>query len=291
MTDDDEAWIGRLAGEFDLPSRPDVLLTVSRLLNGFAPDLYQILRIVRQDAALSARTLHQANRGSRRVASIEEAGLMLGLMGMRRVVDRLFLKAKLIGRDNGLHEIRLRAVQAGVLSRYVALSLPALSPNCSNGYLPVVEPEEAYTLGLFHDCGIPAMMNWFSDYYPLYQTTHASGGRLLAQAEQERFGIDHGRISFLLCRSWHFPKAICRVIREHHTIEQLIVPGQRTRRRKTAILQAILHLAERLGQEMPDHEWQVLQAEIFRFLAIGDHEWSQLQRNAPVMSFDERAAR
>jgi HD-like signal output (HDOD) protein len=297
-----EEYTRRISTDFDLPTRPEVMLDANRVLEGFAPDLHQAIAVIRQDIALAASILREANRHPLRkggVTSIGQAVLLLGIRASRKVVNRLFLKARMIRRDPLSQELRTTAIRAATLTAFAAEQINQLSPRCQEGTLPHLDPEEAYTLGLLHDCGIPTLMEWFPEYAPLFHTVHdrhhddPSCAVSLVQMELEKFGIDHGQVGGLLCQLWKLPKPFCEVVRTHHTFIEPPTGDDKAsaRQRYATTLQCALHIAEWLGHEMPPVEWALLQPRVSGFLALTGHELALIQQAMPVAASVEGMGR
>jgi len=49
---------------------------------------------------------------------------------------------------------------------------------------PTTTPDEAYTLGLFHDCGIPILMEKYDDYAQTIQSAYNAEGIRITQIEK-----------------------------------------------------------------------------------------------------------
>ncbi|MBF0368406.1 MAG: HDOD domain-containing protein [Magnetococcales bacterium] len=267
-----------------LPSRPTVMLEVIKAQNAFAPDPRKVTEIIRRDLVLASEILREANTElngfNRKVATIEQAVLLLGIERVHKVVSRLFLSTTLIGKDGPLQDIRLHAVNTGLASAYLAEALLGVSPVCKSGFLPAIPPEEAYVLGLFHDCGLAIFMQKFADYGAFHKEVKKSGETRLIQAEEERYRTNHCLVGYQLCESWQLPEHLCQVVRVHHQARTFTKAGSKVKNRRAATLQGILNIAEGICDQFSSQEWNHLQGEVLSFFDIGEGDLAALQDGA-----------
>ncbi|MBF0214930.1 MAG: HDOD domain-containing protein [Magnetococcales bacterium] len=270
----------RLATKLTMPSRPDVLLEVMRAQSGFAPDPVAVTQRILTDMALSAAVLQAANNTlngwKRKVLSIEGAVALLGFERVRTIVSEQFLSAALVSRDAPLQTLRLRAVEAGRTAARLARVLPGIAPNCLNGYLPAVAPDDAYTAGLLHDCGLIAMLKGFPDYAGFCRETHDQGVTDLVSAENDRFGTNHAEAGYWMLSEWQLPESLCRIVRAHHRIEDFNRPGERAKDRQ----QLVLHLSASVcGGESPK-AWLTVEDRISAFFGMDPQRLEQVRLGA-----------
>jgi HD-like signal output (HDOD) protein len=111
-------------------------------------------------------------------------------------------------------------------------------------------PDQAYLAGVFHDCGVPVLMQRFSTYC---KTMHLDDpGCWMDIAEEDaRFNADHCVVGYLVGRHWKLPDFICDAIRFHHDINRLENHAART---MVAILQLAIHIYCR-DQRIENPEW------------------------------------
>lgn len=262
-----------------IPSRPTVMLEVLKAQNAFAPDLQKVADIIKRDVVLSSSILQEANTTlpglKRKIASIEQAVMLLGLPAVRQVVSSQFLSSALVGKESIFQKLRNRCAGTAQLLAHLARVLPQHARAFQSGYLPTIPDDEAYALGLFHDCGLTMMMQKFADYQEVYDEAN-SGEVLLVEAESERYRTNHCLAGYLLCEKWQLPPEICEAIRTHHHHVNFNKPGKRARERKVVTLQGILALAEHLSGEMPEGEWRQLKDRLLMFFGLEENRLAEL---------------
>ncbi|MEO5345452.1 MAG: HDOD domain-containing protein [Magnetococcus sp. YQC-9] len=270
-----------LVRDLVMPSRPDLLLEVMRAQSGFAADPVAVTGLILSDLALSGAVLRVANselKGRKRaLISIEAAVALLGFERVRAIVSEQFLSASLVTREGPVQRLRLRSVAAGRAAARLAQRLPEVAPNCQNGYLPAVASDDAYAVGLLHDCGLIAMLRAFPDYALFCQHSREQGIVDLLAAENERFGTNHGLTGYWLLRSWNLPEWFCRIVRGHHGLEDFNRPGVKTNERRHLVLRAILHLSASVCGEDAREVWLAVEEPIATFFGLDSEQLERLR--------------
>ncbi len=190
--------------EIQFPVIPDAVHAIQMERSRDNPDVDKIIGIISKDIGLSAEVLKLVNSAAfgLRVpqSSIPNAVMLLGMGRVVSCVTGVALR-NTVG-DKGMPRFWETANR-------VALASAALSMRLGSGAADL-----AFTIGLFHDCGIPVM----KDYYPGYLEVLAEQNKLdgSTRLEHERFGIDHAKVGYLIAKSWNLPKTVIQVIRTHH---------------------------------------------------------------------------
>lgn len=267
-----------------LPSRPNLLMRAVNTQNAFAPDLTAVAQVVREDAALASQVLAEANSAlpghERQVASIHRAVMLLGLERIREIVTEAFLSSALISKDGRLQELRHRSIQAAQAAAWVAQEIGGRASAFQSGYLPPVDPEAAFILGLFHDVGLTIMMQKFPDYQSFYDHHRTTPQGALVEAENMRYQTNHCIVGYLMAEQWHLPEYLCAVIRTHHDLEGFNHPGEHTRERLSPACHAVLSLAEFITGEVMSNEWPATEQVLCRFIGLQANALNQLKQDA-----------
>ncbi|MBF0188169.1 MAG: HDOD domain-containing protein, partial [Magnetococcales bacterium] len=267
-----------------IPSRPSIMLEVAKATRGFAPDLQGVAEIIRRDMLLSSEVLGEANRKlsdyKGKVGSIQQAVMLLGLPRVREIVTRQFLTTSLIGRNDPMQKVRMHSLSVAQAAARLAYLLPDRSPTMQNGYLPTIHPDEAYTVGLLHDVGVIILMQCFDNYRPFHEEMRTHGGRALVNAENDRFNTDHCQVGALLADRWNLPETVWRVILSHHDHDAFFKAGKKVQRRKAAVLQGILHLAEHAAEDVFRDEWDLFVNRFGPFFDLNENALQSLRNEA-----------
>lgn len=186
-------------------------------------DMSRLLLAVGRDPGLTARLLRLANSPffglPGRVASLKDAGIVLGMRALRPLVLAAVLEDAVAGLD------------AGVWARSTALAAAARALAGQAG----MNREAAYTVGLLHNLGALLV----GHFLPL--DWQALGGPVVATPEvlameRARLGFDRCELAADIARDWHFPEAIQHALRHY----------VRTPQPEDTPLTLLLHLAHRL---------------------------------------------
>ena len=182
----------------DLPTIPVVATRVMQLMqeeNATADDL---ARVVASDPAVAARVLKISNSSfygcQRQIQTLPHAVMMLGVVTLKSVV--VAASAKQVYHPFGLTEKLLweHSFGAGLAARIIASETR------------VVNPDEAFLGGLFHDLG-KQIMNFIDKerFQEAIQRCYNEGASF-EDAEQQLFPYTHEEAGALVIRKWNFPK-------------------------------------------------------------------------------------
>lgn len=192
------------AKPYVIPARPDVLIKVSQLMERTHIDVNEIVAALKQDVALYTMVLATANgplyRGKNTITSLNQAAMRLGLERINNIVKIISLKSALS--------------KVGQVKRFwdTATEVAEITANLTI-LLSKENPDEAYTLGMLHDCGIPLMMDAFPDYRSFLQAVTGNNVSELHIQEAELYGYHHFTIGSEIASQWHMPDSVCEAIK------------------------------------------------------------------------------
>lgn len=198
----------QLVKQVRIPSRPEVLIDVSSEAKKPDPSLVHIAEKLSSDVGLAGAILQVINSPlfnlPNKITSVQQACSLLGVAKVERVVTVVSMRNS-VGEGLNLGRFWDSATEIANICGLVA---PRLSG---------VSSDDAYTLGLFHDCGIPLMMQQFDDYKQTLADANREGVVPPTQLEDERYGINHCQVGFQLAQEWFLPDAISQAIHLHHS--------------------------------------------------------------------------
>lgn len=191
-----------------IPPRPTVVTAVLEERARPEPDLKRVATLIGGDVGLSAAVLKTVNSplyGLRRqVSGIEQAVNMLGMNNVGALVTGLALRNAVPAQ--GLERFWDGATRTALIASYLAKQLGCTSR------------EDAHLFGLFHDCGIPLLMQRFPDYRDTLRQANQEHGRAFTDVEDERHATNHAVVGGLLASNWHLPDHLREAIRAHHDL-------------------------------------------------------------------------
>jgi HD-like signal output (HDOD) protein len=80
-----------------------------------------------------------------------------------------------------------------------------------------VPPDEAYTYGLFHNCGMPLLMQRFPGHRDTVMRASLGADVPITKMEEDETGTSHAILGYFLARSWMLPDHLCQTILFHQT--------------------------------------------------------------------------
>jgi len=250
-----------------LPAQPDLLRLLQKEIQRDAPDMDKISLIISEDVAISASVLKTINSpffGMKvKILSIQHALNLLGLNATIDVVIALALEESMGDELAALPRFWDSAKNTANLCAFVAKKLK------------LHEPSEAYTLGLFHDVGIPLMAIRYDDYLDTLKQVNENVDALTTDMEDKTYDCNHADMGYILSREWGLSDLIRQVIRQHHDCIALF-KSRKPEDEPYAKLMAVLKLAEwgseefRLGQ--PTEEWLRISKTVLDFLYMSEDD-------------------
>ena len=192
-----------------LPVFRPVAVRLLALLSSEDADVAAVTDLLNSDLAFSAEILTLANSAlyarQSRIDTVHKAVVVLGLERTRALAVTVALhgmvrgiKSKGAGLDCWRH------------SRATAISAQWLAP------FYLINPDQAYTVGLMHDIGRLGMLSAFPEYSGLIASAVGSNQDLLEQ-EEVSFSTSHCEAGRFLTRVWGLPEEFWDTASQHHT--------------------------------------------------------------------------
>lgn len=198
---------GALKG-MTIPSCPAILARLMDELCQPRVSTKRIAALIGEDVGLAAAVIKSANSpllGVRRqIASLDEAMGLLGFGMVANLVQETLLQRAMSGAGTSLERFWDNSRCTAAASAQVARATRTL------------KPETAYTFGLFHDCGIPLMVQRFEGYKQVLGEANQTTDRWFTTIEDEALGTNHAVVGYFLARSWGLSDAVCQGILCHH---------------------------------------------------------------------------
>jgi len=263
----------------DIPPRPLIIDRVRAAMNEEVPNFKRVGELISADVSLAGGLIKTANSpyfGYRsRARSINEALLMLGLDVTCRAIAAISLRQAF---PNSAHYERFwdASAKIAVLSGWLARRLKR----------PRLRADDAYTYGLFRDCGIVILLRRFPDYKMTLHRANNEAVLSFTALEQRELPTDHAVIGCLLAQSWWLPDEICQAIRHHHELASIATADSAVplaSRYLFAIGQTAEHLLQQVSGASHTAEWPKLGAACLRLLDLKDENLPELYEEATVL--------
>jgi HD-like signal output (HDOD) protein len=230
------------AANIRIPPRPQILHDIEGMLNDENATERMIAQLIARDVSLTAEVFKLANspwyRKGAKIESLEQAVRLLGRKPMGQIARSALLRQQLGGDAARMESFWERCTDIGTLCSVLCDQLERPGRLTS---------EQAYLVGLFHDCGVPVLMQHIKGYGDAQ--FDAQDGPDYLQEDDAR-GTSHCIAGLMVAREWELPYMLCEAIRSHHYV---IAPEQ-NEKHAIAVLQLALH-AYGQSKGWPDSEW------------------------------------
>ena len=262
----------RVLQGISIPPQPQVMVDLHMEQAMPEPDMSRIAQIISQDVGLSAAVLKFVNSAyyglPRKISSIQQAVMMLGINSISNIVNGLAVKSELSdGAIEELHNFWDNAMDVASVCSSIA------------NQIGFKYQDECYALGLFHNAGVPLMMSRFDDYKNVLEQGYQTFNFELTDLENKAFRTNHSVVGYYLAKSWALPKACCYVIAHHHRAQKLFnerIAGDSKYLTFMSILKMAEHISATykfLGKAPEDYEWQLIGHHALEHLELTEYDF------------------
>jgi len=267
-----------------IPPCPEVLDRFMKEMRNFEPDFNRLEKIIATDVSVSAGLIKTANSSlfnlRQKVRSVREALAILGTKTTMLTVAGIILRNTFPNVPN-LERFWDSSARVARVSGWLAKNLEI------NG----IRPDDAYTFGLFRDCGIPVLLGRYQSYTEALEAANRELNQSFTDIEDAKVSTNHAFIGWLLAQSWHLPKESCIAICNHHNIIAISSTNSRLpmpSRKLIAIAQLAEHLVQKqLGISLTE-EWPKLGNACLRLLNLEEKQLHSLYAEAEsIVLLDE----
>lgn len=195
----------------DLPTIPVVATKVMQLIESENATADEIAKVVSSDPAVAARVLKISNSSfygcQRQIQTLSHAIMVLGFSTLKSLV--VAASVKQVYKPYGLTEKMLweHSFGAGLAARIIA--------NESR----IVNEEEAFLGGLFHDIGKIIMNTMDSQKFQSVMQKCYNDEISFADAERQSYPFTHSEVGGLVIKKWNFPDILMNAVLQHHTFD------------------------------------------------------------------------
>ena len=261
-----------------IPPQPQIMVDLQLEQLVPSPDLKVIARLIGQDPGLSGALLKLVNSPyfglSNRITSIQRAVNLLGSQSVINLINAQSIKGELTDET------------IVILNRFwdtaQDVAETCLSLAKKTGY---PTPDEAYALGLFHNCGIPLMIKRFPNYMMVLEEAYASVNEQVrvVDVENRQYNTNHAVVGYFISRSWRLPEHVGQAIANHHNAQSMFDEDSTTDIQIKNLL-ALLKMAEHicgcyraLGGQDQDHEWNAIASRVLDHVGLSEYDFESLK--------------
>lgn len=269
--------------DIGIPPRPLILDQISEEMGRPEPDFRRLAALVSADVALAAGLLRTANSPyfgfETRAKTVMQALLMIGLESASRAIAGLVMR-RIFPPLPAIERFWDGSARVARTSGWLVRKL---------GVRDNVRADDAYTYGLFRDCGIPILMKKFPGYLDVLKAANADPEKSFTAIEQTRCPTNHALVGSLMAQSWLLPNELSDAIRHHHDGVALASMPQGIGL-AAARMAALGQLAELLVQRATGmsltREWEKLGSVCQTILGIDGADVEALAAEAPAIVAD-----
>lgn len=260
---DEQSLLDKVLGsQIKIPPQPAILLEIDRLINAPNNQLAAIGKLITKDVGLTAAIFKLVNssfyKSPAPITSIQKAITVLGLSQVSNLIKGLSLRGAIGGNELAYEKFWERSDEIATLCAIIA------NKQLSACNIPV---DQAYMAGLFHECGVPILMQRFPQYCQTFRLNQGSHWPNFHE-EDKQFQTDHTVVGFMVTKHWNLPEYICQAVRFHHDLLHV----DHAALTLVSILQMARHLHKKL-HHIRDAEWERMGDQVLEEIGVG-HEGS-----------------
>lgn len=265
----DEEKMSSAVSGFQIPVKPEILSCIEQLMVQKEPNIAEIASLISSDVGLSASILKMINSPfygmSRQISEIKQAVMILGLKTINSLVTAILLKQSFSGKSSiSLERFWDDANDIANAMLFVG-----------NKVKTNISVEMLYTIGLFHNCGIPLLALKYENYKNVLIEANNSDEGFIA-VEEKHYQTNHAVLGYYISSSWHLPKEICQLILQHHDNRYLVSNVNSEYKIAFATLKVAENLVERAKRFNYAPGWQESEKLILDILGISVTDYADL---------------
>jgi HD-like signal output (HDOD) protein len=268
----DEEKMSSVISGYQIPVKPEILTSLDQLMAIKEPDMEKVAHLLSSDVGLSASILKIINSPiygmNRQIFEIKQAVMILGLKTISSLVTATLLKQSFIGKSSiSLERFWDEANEIADAMVFIGKKV--------NTNIPV---DILYTIGLFHNCGIPLLALKYPNYKKVLIEANASEESFTA-IEEKYFKTNHAVLGYFISSSWHLPKAISQLILQHHDCRYLLSNIDDKDKIAFAVLKAAENMVERTKRFNYADGWQDSEKLVLNVLGISTFDYVDIEED------------
>jgi HD-like signal output (HDOD) protein len=194
------------------PALPATVNQVMEITGNPESSANDLMQAILPDQSMCVAILKLANSAffgrPRKVASIEEAIVVLGFQEIRNIIltqalFNSFQRLKTTGKED-ISALWQHSLTCALAAKIIAVHTPGYSSS------------QLFIAGLIHDIGKLAILMVIPNNYHPGQTLATQLQRAFSPGEEEKIGISHNTAGMLLLNRWLFPEQLCASAGYHH---------------------------------------------------------------------------
>jgi len=259
----------------EIPPCPTILSRIMAEMHKEEPDYNRLSKLISADVALSAGLIKTTNSPyflrSQRARSVHDALSILGLRNASHTIAGIIIR-NIFPHTPSMVRFWDASARTARLCAWLARRLD----------IPEFNVDDAYTFGLFHDCGIPILMQRFPSYKDVLAASNRDAKNEFTASEDALIQTNHTLVGCALAQSWWLPEDMSQSILHHHNLTALTQQSNLPRIHRLFI--ATTQFAEHFTQQQlglnVTHEWPKFCEDSLRELQIDEDDLEFLYAEA-----------
>lgn len=266
-----EEQIHKILQGISIPPQPQIMVDLQMEQVMPDPDIQRIAELISQDVGLAGTVLKVVNSPfyglANEISSVQQAVKILGLNSVINIVNGISIKSSMS--DETIKTL----TRFWDTAMDVAMTSATLAKKVGYNY-----PDNAYTLGLFHNVGVPLLMARYDNYVSIMEESYSGQNERIVDFENQQLNTNHAVIGYYTAKSWNLPKLLCDIIAEHHNVRRTLEKSSGQDPDKmtlTCILKMAEHIcgtSQILGRQETDHEWENIGQLVLEYLGFNDYD-------------------
>lgn len=261
--------------DIEIPPCPEILTRIMAEMHKEEPDYHRLSNLISADVALSAGLIKTTNSPyfarQQRARTVYDALSILGLRVASHTIAGIILR-NLFPDTPSMVRFWDASARTARLCAWLAHQLD----------IPDLNADDAYTFGLFHDCGIPVLISRLPNYKEVLGLANRDAHNEFTAAEDSLLQTNHAVLGSTLARSWWLEEDMCLAIHHHHALTALTPNSTLPKSCRQFI--ATAHFAEHFTQQQlgleNTQEWTKFGAACLKTLQIDEDDMEFLYSEA-----------
>ena len=234
--------------------------------------LSDFAKVISKDVSLSAEVLKNVNSAlfalETKISDIHHAVYFIGKDAINALATALLFKRSFTHLSCCLSLERFWDDSKDIAYAMTFINKQLKSP-LSDGPL--------YTIGLFHDCGIPAFSNKFDNYKETLIEANRAGKNSIA-LEDKIYEMNHASLGYLIAMSWHLPEHVCNIVLHHHNLNFLAETTDADEQLGYATLKLAENLVYKNKRHSESPDWAAVKDPVLTMLEIDMDKYCELEK-------------
>jgi len=256
---------------FYVPAQPELLIKLQNLMSQEEPELNTIADAISQDVGVAATILKTINSPvyglSRSISDIKKSVRYIGLNGINSLVTNTLIQRSFEQDTCSIALSEFWSNATNIANACVLIGKYLKQAVCK---------DTLFSLGLFHDCGIPVMAMKYKDYDETFKSSMLEESDTLTNIEEISYSVNHATIGYYVATSWRLPKDICELILAHHDYQYVLSKANRIQKFYYAILKLAENIVHINRYNRDSNDWIILEKTILTLLDVESQDYKKL---------------